>query len=76
MKAVQYPEHGNRDVMEYVDFPDPETDDVLGSVWAGEFEPRIRETLPASEAARTQRLREDREGFGEVVVVPDSEYDG
>jgi len=50
-----------------------EVDDVLSLVWDGTFEPRIRETLPMSEAARAHELLEEREGFGKVVVVPDSE---
>jgi NADPH2:quinone reductase len=52
-----------------------EVDDVLSLVWAGEFEPRIRETLPMSQAARAHELLEDREGFGKVVVRPDSEME-
>ncbi len=50
-----------------------EVDDVLSLVWDGTFEPRVRETLPMSEAARAHELIEGREGFGKVVVVPDSE---
>ncbi|MFC4357506.1 zinc-binding dehydrogenase [Halobium salinum] len=50
-----------------------EVDDVLSLVWDGTFEPRIRETLPMSEAARAHELLENREGFGKVVVIPDSE---
>ena len=50
-----------------------EVDDVLELVWDGTFEPRIRETLPMSEAARAHELIENREGFGKVVVIPDSE---
>jgi len=50
-----------------------ECDDVLELVWDGTFEPAIRETLPMSETARAHELLEDREGFGKVVVVPDSE---
>jgi NADPH2:quinone reductase len=50
-----------------------EVDDVLDLVWDGTFEPRVRETLPMSEASRAHELLEDREGFGKVVVVPDSE---
>ncbi len=50
-----------------------EVDDVLELVWDGTFEPRIRETLPMSEAARAHELLENREGFGKVVVIPDSE---
>ena len=46
---------------------------VLGLVWDGVFEPRIRERLPMSETARAHELIEDREGFGKVVVIPDSE---
>jgi len=53
-----------------------EVDDVLAKVWDGTFEVRIRETLPMSEAARAHELIENREGFGKVVVVPDSEYEG
>ena len=50
-----------------------EVDDVLDLVWEGEFEPRIRETLPMSETARAHEIISNREGFGKVVVVPDSE---
>ena len=50
-----------------------EVDDVLELVWDGTFEPRIRETLSMSEAARAHELIENREGFGKVVVIPDSE---
>ena len=52
-----------------------EVDDVLELVWDGTFEPRIREVLPMSETARAHEILEDREGFGKVVVVPDSEHD-
>jgi NADPH:quinone reductase-like Zn-dependent oxidoreductase len=51
-----------------------EADDVLERVWNGTFEPRVRETLPMSETARGHELLENREGFGKVVLVPDSEY--
>ena len=44
-------------------------------VWDGPLEVRIRETLPMSRIARGHELLEGREGFGKVVVVPDSEYD-
>jgi len=50
-----------------------EVDDVLERVWDGTFEPRIRETLPMSETARAHEILENREGFGKVVVIPDSE---
>jgi NADPH2:quinone reductase len=50
-----------------------EVDDVLEKVWDGTFEPRIRETLPMSEAARAHEMLEERESFGKVVVVPDGE---
>jgi len=46
---------------------------VLELVWDGTFEPKIRERLPMSESARAHGLIEDREGFGKVVVIPDSE---
>ncbi|MBB6647210.1 zinc-binding dehydrogenase [Halobellus ruber] len=47
---------------------------VLERVWDGTFAPRIRERLPMSETARAHELIEDREGFGKVVVIPDSEF--
>ena len=50
-----------------------EVDDVLELVWESEFEPHIREVLPMSEIDRAHEIIEDREGFGKVVVVPDSE---
>ncbi|WP_101294598.1 zinc-binding dehydrogenase [Halegenticoccus soli] len=50
-----------------------EVDDVLELVWDGTFEPRIREVLPMSETARAHEMIENREGFGKVVVRPDSE---
>ncbi|QPV63132.1 zinc-binding dehydrogenase [Halosimplex litoreum] len=52
-----------------------EVDDVLAKVWDGTFEVRVRDRLRMSETARAHELLEDREGFGKVVVVPDSEYD-
>ena len=48
-------------------------DAVLELVWDGTFEPQIRDVLPMSEAASAHRMLEDRDGFGKVVVVPDSE---
>ncbi|PSP80227.1 alcohol dehydrogenase [Halobacteriales archaeon QS_1_68_20] len=51
-----------------------ECHEVLDLVWDGTFEPAVRETLPMSEAARGHEMLEDREGFGKVVLVPDSEY--
>ncbi len=53
-----------------------EVDDVLDLVWEGAFEPRLRDVKPMSEIADAHAMLEDREGFGKVVVVPDSEYDG
>jgi NADPH2:quinone reductase len=50
-----------------------EVDDVLSLVWDGTFEPAIRSELPMSETARAHELLENREDFGKVVVVPDSE---
>lgn len=52
-----------------------EVDDVLELVWEGAFEPHIRAVLPMSETARAHEFLEEREGFGKVVVIPDSEYD-
>jgi len=50
-----------------------EVDDVLAKVWDGTFEPAIRAELPMSETPRAHELLENREAFGKVVVVPDSE---
>jgi NADPH:quinone reductase-like Zn-dependent oxidoreductase len=50
-----------------------EADDALSLVWDGTFEPRIREVVPMSEAARGHEMLENREGFGKVVLKPDSE---
>ncbi|ELZ94084.1 NADPH2:quinone reductase [Haloferax mucosum ATCC BAA-1512] len=50
-----------------------QADEVLELVWDGTFEPRIRETLPMSEISRAHELIEERQGFGKVVVIPDSE---
>jgi NADPH2:quinone reductase len=50
-----------------------EVDDVLELVFEGTFEPAIRDRLPMSESARAHRLLEEREGFGKVGVIPDSE---
>lgn len=49
--------------------------EVLDLVWDGELEPRVREVLPMSEADRAHEIIEEREGFGKVVVKPDSVYD-
>ncbi|NHN41447.1 zinc-binding dehydrogenase [Halorubellus sp. JP-L1] len=46
---------------------------ALEKVWDGTFEPRIRAELPMSETARAHERLENREGFGKVVVIPDSE---
>jgi amphi-Trp domain-containing protein len=50
-----------------------EIDDVLPLVWDGTFESHVRATLPMSETARAHEMLENREGFGSVVVRPDSE---
>jgi NADPH:quinone reductase-like Zn-dependent oxidoreductase len=50
-----------------------QAEDVLELVWDGTFEVRVRETLPMSETERAHELLENREGFGKVVVIPDSE---
>jgi NADPH2:quinone reductase len=52
-----------------------EMDDVMAKVFDGTFEPNVRAVLPMSEMARAHEMLEGREGFGSVVVVPDSEYD-
>jgi len=51
-----------------------EVDDVLPLVWDGTFDVRVRDVVPMSETARAHELLENREGFGKVVVKPDSEY--
>jgi NADPH2:quinone reductase len=51
-----------------------EIDDVLPLVWDGTFESHVRATLPMSETARAHEMIEEREGFGSVVVRPDSEF--
>jgi len=50
-----------------------QVEDVMELVWDGTFEPAIREELPMSETARAHEIIENREGFGKVVVRPDSE---
>lgn len=52
-----------------------QVDDVMELVWDGTFEPAIRDVLPMSEAARAHEMLQNREGFGKVVVKPDSEMD-
>ena len=52
-----------------------QVDDVMALLWDGTFEPAIREVLPMSETARGHELLEDREGFGKVVLRPDSELE-
>jgi NADPH2:quinone reductase len=52
-----------------------EMDDVMAKVFDGTFEPRVREVLPMSEAARAHEMLENREGFGSVVLVPDAIHD-
>jgi len=50
-----------------------EADDVLSLVWEGALEPRVRATLPMSEAEEGHRMLEQRDGFGKVVLKPDAE---
>ncbi|WP_246998835.1 zinc-binding dehydrogenase [Halosolutus gelatinilyticus] len=50
-----------------------QVDEVMDLVWDGTFEPAIREVLPMSETPRAHEIIENREGFGKVVVRPDSE---
>ena len=52
-----------------------EMDAVLSLVWDGTLEPYIRDVLPMSETDRAHGMLQDREGFGSVVVVPDSLYE-
>ncbi len=52
-----------------------QVDDVMDLVWDGTFEPAIRDTLPMSETARAHELLEGREGFGKVVLKPDSDLE-
>ncbi|UTF54401.1 zinc-binding dehydrogenase [Natronosalvus rutilus] len=52
-----------------------QVDDVMELVWDGTFEPAVREVLPMSETDRAHALLEGREGFGKVVVRPDSELE-
>ncbi|MFB6069789.1 MAG: zinc-binding dehydrogenase [Halanaeroarchaeum sp.] len=52
-----------------------EVDDVLSLVWDGTFDVRVRDVFPMSETARAHEMIENREGFGKVVVVPDSEWE-
>ncbi|MFB6126842.1 MAG: zinc-binding dehydrogenase [Halolamina sp.] len=51
-----------------------EVDDALSLVWDGTFEPHVRAVLPMSETARAHDFLADRQGFGKVVVKPDSEF--
>jgi NADPH:quinone reductase-like Zn-dependent oxidoreductase len=51
-----------------------EVDDVLELMWDGTFDVGIRDVLPMSETARAHEMLENREGFGKVVVRPDSYY--
>lgn len=50
-----------------------QVEEVMNLVWNGVFEPAIREELPMSEIKRAHEIIENREGFGKVVVRPDSE---
>ncbi|WP_255170323.1 zinc-binding dehydrogenase [Natrononativus amylolyticus] len=52
-----------------------QVDDVMELVWDGTFEPAIRDVLPMSESARAHEMLEERQGFGKVVVRPDSELE-
>jgi NADPH:quinone reductase-like Zn-dependent oxidoreductase len=50
-----------------------EAERVLELVYEGPLRVEIRDTLPMSETAEGHRMLEDRDGFGKVVVIPDSE---
>ncbi|MDQ2052687.1 zinc-binding dehydrogenase [Natronolimnohabitans sp. A-GB9] len=52
-----------------------QVDDVMELIWDGTFEPAIRDVLPMSETPQAHEMLEDREGFGKVVVRPDSELE-
>ncbi|MFP8891513.1 zinc-binding dehydrogenase [Natrialbaceae archaeon A-CW2] len=52
-----------------------QVDDVMALVWDGTFEPAIRAELPMSRTAEAHDYLEGREGFGKVVVRPDSELE-
>ena len=49
--------------------------DVLELVWAGELTPHVRARLPMSEAREGHRMLEEREGFGKLLLIPDSVYE-
>ena len=44
--------------------------DVLKLLWAGKLRPVIHRVMPLREAAEAQRLLEERQVFGKVVLVP------
>jgi len=44
--------------------------DVLKLLWAGDLKPVIYRIMPLREAAEAQRLLEERQVFGKVVLVP------
>lgn len=50
-----------------------EAERVLDLVYEGPMRVEIRDILPMSETAEGHRMLEDRDGFGKVVVKPDSE---
>lgn len=50
-----------------------EAQTVLDLVYSGPMSVEIRDVLPMSETAAGHAMLEDREGFGKVVVIPDSE---
>jgi NADPH:quinone reductase-like Zn-dependent oxidoreductase len=50
-----------------------EAQTVLDLVFDGPLEVSLRDTLPMSETATGHAMLEEREGFGKVVVIPDSE---
>jgi NADPH2:quinone reductase len=52
-----------------------EMDAAMSKVFDGTFEPRVRAVLPMSDVGHAHEMLEAREGFGSVVLVPDSEYD-
>jgi len=44
--------------------------DVLKLLWAGRLKPIIHKVMPLQEAAEAQRLLEERQVFGKIVLLP------
>jgi NADPH:quinone reductase-like Zn-dependent oxidoreductase len=48
----------------------PESELVMGLITEGKLVPRIHARLPLAEAAEAQRIIEEREQFGKVLLIP------